>query len=327
MQKVTVSDYLSIDERRALLKKNNWLATKSVAIHWIWIIVALLLPYFFTNAIIILISLFILGGKQLACAILMHDASHFSLFANRKVNDFVGHWFGGAPIFQDVIKYRPYHLNHHLHTGLEEDPDILLTRAYPTTKRSMVRKFLRDLFGLTGLKALAGIILMNLGFLEYNLGNKVVKISQKGRSVKSFLSSSFNNLWRPFLANFIMFALLYIFASGWLYLLWIGAYITTFQICVRIRSIAEHSVIEDPTNPYQNTRTTYANFIEKMLFAPYNVNFHAEHHMLMSVPPYNLPKMHKLIKAQGFYEKGVLEKNYWKIIQMTIKDLAMTSTT
>jgi fatty acid desaturase len=324
MQKVEILDYLSTNERRALLKKNNWLAIKGVAEHWLWIIFALLLPYFFTNAITIVISLFILGGKQLACAILMHDASHFSVFENRKANDFVGHWFGGAPIFQDVIKYRPYHISHHINTGLEEDPDILLTRAYPTTKSSMARKFLRDLFGLTGLKAFIGLLLMNLGLLEYNLGNKVVKISQKGRTVKSFFASSFNNLWRPILANVIMFILLYTFASGWLYLLWIGAYITTFQICIRIRSIAEHSVVEDPTNPYLNTRTTYANFIEKMLFAPYNVNFHAEHHMLMSVPPYNLPKMHEFIKAKGFYEKGVLEKNYWNIIKMTIKDLTVS---
>ncbi len=321
MQKVEISDYLSIDERRALLQKSNWLAFTGITVHWLWIIFALLLPYFFTNAITIIISLFILGGKQLACAILMHDASHMSLFKNIKINEFVGQWFGAAPIFQNLENYRPYHLKHHVNTGLEEDPDILLTRGYPTSKNSMIRKFLRDISGLTGLKAFIGIQLMSFGFLEYNLGNKVTKVSQKGRSIQSFVSGSFHNLWRPVLANVIMFILLYIFASGWLYLLWIGAYITTFQISIRVRSIAEHSVVTDQTNPYLNTRTTYANFIEKMLFAPYNVNYHAEHHMQMSVPPYNFPKMHELIKAKGYYEKGLLEKNYLNIIKMAVKDM------
>jgi hypothetical protein len=47
MQKVIVSNYLSTEERRALLKKSNWLAFKGIATHWLWIIFALLLPYFF----------------------------------------------------------------------------------------------------------------------------------------------------------------------------------------------------------------------------------------------------------------------------------------
>jgi fatty acid desaturase len=321
MQKVIVSNYLSTEERRALLKKSNWLAFKGLAIHWLWIIFALLLPYFFLNPFTIILSLFILGGKQLACAILMHDASHYSVLENRKVNDFVGQWFGGAPVFQDLLNYRPYHLSHHIKTGTLEDPDITLTRGYPTSRNSMIRKILRDLIGLTGMKAFAGLLLMNLGFLEYNLGNNVVKVSQKGRSFKSFITESYKNLWRPITANIILFLLLYTFASGWLYLLWIGAYLTTFQLCLRIRSISEHSVVEDFTNPYLNTRTTYANFIEQMLFAPYHVNFHVEHHMLMSIPPYHLPKMHELIKAKGYYEKGVLEKNYWNILKMTVKNL------
>ena len=39
----------------------------------------------------------------------------------------------------------------------------------------------------------------------------------------------------------------------------------------------------------------------------------------MAVPSYNLPKMHQLLKERGFYEKGLLEKNYWSIIQLAIK--------
>lgn len=319
MQKVSASPYLTREERKMLLQKNDWLAAFQITLHWVWIILAFALPYFWTNIFSILISLFILGGKQLACAILMHDTSHRAVFKNNKVNDFVGQWLGAFPIFQDMLQYRPYHQSHHFHNGLEEDPDLLLTRGYPTSRQSMFRNFFRDLSGQTGLKSFAGLIMMNLGYLEYNLGKNLVSISQKNRSWKDFFLTFFKQLGKPILANLMLFLTLWNLASGWLYLLWVVAYFTTFQFSLRVRSMAEHSMVEDTTNPYLNTRTTYANFFERLLFAPYHVNFHAEHHMLMGVPSYHLPKMHRIIKAKGFYKKAVLEKNYWQVIQLAIQ--------
>lgn len=319
MQAVPPSKYLTREERKILLQKNDWIAAKEVAHQWLWIFGAFALPYFFPNVLTILIALFILGGKQLACSILMHDASHFALFKKKSVNDFVGQWFGAFPIFHNVLIYRPYHQTHHFHNGLEEDPDLLLTRGYPTSRKSMIRKFTRDLIGVTGVKSFVGLFLMNMGYLEYNLGKKVVRVSQKDRTWGEFFIALWNTLFKPILANLILFSILYFFASGWLYLLWVGAYFTTLQFSLRVRSMAEHSILEDSENPYLNTRTTYANFFEKILFAPYHVNYHAEHHMLMGVPSYNLPKMHRIIKAKGYYEKGVLEKNYWKVIKLAIQ--------
>lgn len=319
MQKVSPSPYLTREERKMLLQKNDWLAAYEIAIHWGWIIFAFALPYFWTNIFTIIFSLFILGGKQLACAILMHDTSHRAVFQNNSLNDFIGQWLGAYPIFQNMVEYRPYHQSHHFHNGLDEDPDLLLTRGYPTSKKSMIRKFTRDLTGQTGIKAFVGLLMMNLGYLEYNLGKNIKRISQKNRSWRDFFLTIIKKLGKPFLANLILFFILWSFASGWLYLLWVFAYLTTFQFCLRIRSMAEHSMVEDSTNPYLNTRTTYANFFEKLLFAPYHVNYHVEHHMLMGVPSYNLPKMHRMLKARGFYEKALLEKNYWRVIQLAIQ--------
>ena len=104
-----------------------------------------------------------------------------------------------------------------------------------------------------------------------------------------------------------------------MYLLWLGALLTTFNFSLRIRSIAEHALVENAEDPIRNTRTTYANWLERMLFAPHHVNYHLEHHMLMSVPSYHLPQMHRKLKERGFYEKGLLEHGYWNIIKQCIK--------
>ena len=91
--------------------------------------------------------------------------------------------------------------------------------------------------------------------------------------------------------------------------------------------MAEHAMVEDTEDTLRNTRTTYANWFEKLLFAPHHVNYHVEHHLLMSVPPYNLPKMHRLLKERGFYKEGLLEQGYWDIVKMAIGWKAVGSST
>lgn len=317
-QIISARDYLSLEEEEAFLQKSNLLAWLGILGHYAWIAAAFALVYFFPNPLAVVLALFILGGKQLGCAILMHDAAHHALFKQKWLDDTVGQWLGAYPIFNSMQAYRPYHFRHHVSNGLAADPDLLLTRGYPTSKRSMIRKFTRDLSGQTGVKALFGLTLMHLGYLEYNLGGKVVRVSQKGRSWSNLGKAFYHNLLGPIVAQTLIFTVLSLLASPWLYALWVGAYLTTFQFCLRVRSMAEHSVVKDATNPYENTRTTQANFLEQLLFAPYNVNYHSEHHILMAVPPYRLPQLHRVLKERGFYEKGLLAANYWEVIQLAI---------
>ena len=82
--------------------------------------------------------------------------------------------------------------------------------------------------------------------------------------------------------------------------------------------MAEHSMVESTLDPHANTRTTYANVIERLFVAPHYVNYHAEHHLMMTVPPYNLPKMHNILLRKGFFKKGPLEKGYISLIRKAI---------
>jgi fatty acid desaturase len=310
-------EFLSADEVKAIMLKSDQRAALEVITMWLWIIFALALVGFFPNVFTIIIALFILGGKQLACAILLHDCSHDSMFTSRRANHIIGNWFGAYPILQNMEQYRPYHREHHIYTGLDNDPDMSLTKGYPTTAISMMRKIGRDLVGATGVKAQAGIIAMHIGVIKYNLGGVVERIREK-KNWKQAIISGAKNLLGPLTANLIMFGILWLIGHPWLYLLWIGAMFTTYNFSLRVRSMAEHSMLEDKTNPQKNTRTTYANFVEKMLFAPFHVNYHAEHHLCMGAPSYNLPKMHDILLAKGFYKNGVLEQNYWSIVKLAI---------
>ena len=94
MNPAIVSKYLSPQERKALTQKSDWQASLQVLSTWIGIAITFAIVYFFPNPLVILGALFIMGGRQLACSIIMHDAGHFALFNNKKLNDFVGKWLG-----------------------------------------------------------------------------------------------------------------------------------------------------------------------------------------------------------------------------------------
>lgn len=313
---MNANDYLSSEEIKLLTQKNDWKGWWLVLKIWGGIATIFAMLALFPHVFTILLALILLGGRQLACAILMHDMSHRAVFTSPQLNAFVGNWLGGYPIINDCVRYRPYHIKHHVNAGTAKDPDLSLTYGYPTTAMSFLRKLARDLAGITGVKTQLGVAFINFGYVEYTASRTVHKIDQANRTKWDVIKTGIGYYWQPVLANTIIWAVLWLCGAGWVFLVWLTALFTTFNFLLRVRSIAEHSMVPDSEDAHRNTRTTYANWWEKLLFAPNNVNYHAEHHLLMTVPPYNLPKMHQMIKARGFYEQGILAQNYWQIIKM-----------
>ena len=314
----TLRSYLKPDELNRLMAKDDRLASLEILHTWSWIAFAFALSYFFPYWYVYILSLFILGGKQLGCAIILHDCSHDGLFKSRALNRFFGNWFGAYPILHDLDKYRPYHVRHHMHTGLDSDPDLPLTHGYPAGKKSLLRKFFRDFSGLSGIKSVIGLLLMQAGFFEYALNGKTRKMNWTGKPATDRILYAFKGLGGPLLSNGLMFLFFLLLGRPELYFLWPAAMLTTFNFCIRVRSMAEHSMVADRTNPHLNSRTTYAGFIERILFAPHHVNFHSEHHLCMGAPSYHLPEMHRLLKERGYFGEGSLAPGYLEIIRMAL---------
>jgi fatty acid desaturase len=84
----------------------------------------------------------------------------------------------------------------------------------------------------------------------------------------------------------------------------------------RIRNIAEHAVVPDNNDPFRNARTTKAGWFMRAVLAPYWVNYHVEHHLLMYVPCYNLPKLHAMLIAKGYGPKMELQQDYWAVLKL-----------
>lgn len=294
-----LKDVLTKEEIRELTAKSDLRGAWAVLRIYLTVAATFALLGLYPHPLTFLFAVFILGGQQLACAILTHEAAHKTLFKNRWMNEVLADWMCARPTWTDVERYRQHHIAHHTHTGTDKDPDMSLVTPFPGTRRSLMRKFFRDLNGQTGIRRMVGLIGMDVGILKYTVAAEVERLPQEGRTWKEYIREGTKNMGPMIITNATMIAVLSLFDMAWVYSAWLIAYLTTFSLYVRIRSIAEHACTEGGPDMFKNTRTTYANWLARLTVAPMNVNYHLEHHVMASVPYYRLPQLHKKLLEKG----------------------------
>jgi len=292
-------DVLTREEIASLTGASDVMGAWAVASTWAIIAAALAVVARWPNALTVVGAVVVIGGRQLALAILMHEGAHKTLFRTRWLNDGVADWLCGRPIWTDLRRYRVHHLTHHTKTGTDEDTDISLSAPFPTTRASIARKLLRDAAGITGVKGLFGRLLMDAGVLKWTVAQDIQRLPRDGRAWHDYAGAAARNMAPTVLTNGILFGVLAATGHPWLYGVWAAAYLTTFNVFMRIRSMAEHACTERTPDSFRNTRTTRAGWLARMTVAPIRVNYHLEHHVLVSVPYFRLPAMHRMLIQRG----------------------------
>ena len=97
--------------------------------------------------------------------------------------------------------------------------------------------------------------------------------------------------------------------------LWVVPQLTWYRLAVRLRAIAEHAMVPDDADPLRNARTTRAGPIARALVAPYWMNYHLEHHLLVFVPCWRLGDAHALLLARGLGTRMELAAGYWDVVR------------
>ena len=282
------ADLLTPDELQDVRRRSDARGLWCVLHAWLVILGCMVALAVYPHPLVWLAGVMIVGARQLGLAILMHDAAHGVLTERRWLNEWLGQYACSWPLFADLHAYRAYHLKHHRHTQQAADPDLSLSAPFPITRASFRRKILRDLTGQTMLKQrlaqfrrgrarLGGAIGFNLGFL--------VVLTLVGQ-------------WHLF------------------FLLWVVPYFTWFPMVTRIRNIAEHAMVPDNDDPFRNARTTEANVFWRALVAPYWVNYHVEHHLIMYIPCYRLARFHQLLLAKGYGDMMELKPGYLPVLRL-----------
>ncbi len=300
--------YLDADAIHRLAGRSDAMGAWLVFHCWGVILGAVALFALWPNPLTFLLAVVLIGSRQLGLAILMHDAAHNALFNNRRINEFAGEWLCGRPILAELASYRHYHLTHHRYTQTEKDPDLVLSAKFPTSHASLRRKFIRDLTGQTGVRQVVGQIVMS-----FRLAGDDDAIA--AATEDAALAFKARDLWKSLLV-FLGVALLMSILGQWWYGLafWLLPYLTWFQLVLRIRNIAEHGATEQSEDPLRNVRTTRAGPIARALLAPYWVNYHLEHHMIMHVPCWRLPDLHRALCDAGIGDRMRISPNYGRAL-------------
>jgi fatty acid desaturase len=308
------NDVLSRDEIRALVAPSDAAGLAAVLTSWGIIAATFAALARFPHPVTFVLAVVILGGRQLALAILMHDAAHGSLFRTRWLNEVLADWVCAKPVWNDVARYRRHHLAHHAHTSTDFDPDRCLAAPFPVTRTSLMRKLLRDALGVTGLKRIVGLLAMDLEIIAYTVTPEIRRLPR--RPLGEHLAAGARNVAGVVLTNAALAGALALTGHAWVYAAWAVAFVSSFGVVLRVRSIAEHACTEVSADPFRNTRTTIAGPLARLLVAPHRVSYHLEHHLLMTVPYFRLPALHRMLADRGALPEGAVARGYLEVLRL-----------
>lgn len=295
------TDFLSREQITEFRTVVPWRATWLLAHCWLVILGTWIVCAIWPNPVTITIGVLVIGARQLGLGVLNHDAAHHTLYKNRRLNDWVAEWITNRPLFgATVVPYRVYHLDHHKYTQQPNDPDLGLSAPFPISKKSLARKMFRDLTGQTGWK-------QHTATIKGAFGKDPDPKARWARFMRRLGPNLLINL--VFLAGFTAAGVWYLY-----FLLWVLP-VFTWQLAIsRIRNIGEHAAVPDDNDRLRNTRTTTAGLLTRAFIAPYYVNYHLEHHLLVSCPCYKLPAMHRTLIDKGLRDRMELKPSYWKML-------------
>jgi fatty acid desaturase len=300
---------LSKEELADLSRINPFLSWLHIGAELGAIAAAIYLCERFSSPLLYLLAIAIIGARQHALLILMHDGVHYRLFRNRRLNDCVSELLAW-PHLVAARSYRKNHIAHHRYLNSEKDPDWRRRQGdpawvFPKPANELARLLFRD---VSGLNALA-LIRLAASLISADTVSAMFLVARYG-----FYAVSLT-------------LIVYLGALRGFALYWVIPLFTWLVMIMRVRSIAEHSAIENRDALYAQTRSTGAGLVEQIFLAPKNVNYHLEHHFFPSVPFYRLPKLHALLLTKpGFSEGAHQTGSYWNVLRESVGDDSRAAT-
>jgi len=291
-QQYAIDGYRAVDPNfvKSLRSHNPALVIRKTIYLWLqliagWLLLLFAKPVFWLPAFVILVA------SQQSMVTWVHEASHFSLFRSKRLNDIWCNIFFGAPIGMNVESYRTSHMTHHNHLSTEQDRDGW-AQAVDWTGFGLIREILLAATGYYGFRIL---------FSKYASVLRAPRTGQAKNDGQSLLFVCAAFVW-----NGGLFTAAFLCGHWYCYILfWLYPVFSIAQLINMVRTSAEHQPQGFPSVPlsaHPIVRTTIPSIVEKWLIYGINFNYHLEHHLWPFVPFFNLPSLHSHLRERGFYQ-------------------------
>lgn len=218
----------------------------------------------------------LIGTRQRALHVLIHEAAHYNLCRRKRLNDVLSNLLAGAPSFVRVDKYRAPHRLHHSGTGGESDPDLKVHGELELNRidRSGIFAFVRSLRWLSPYFFLPPTHSGGPDWWAIGYG----------------LAWHAGFAWAPLAVLFGVGPA----ASLWV-VYWLGPMLFALPLIRAVAEAAEHQY--DGAANVVDATVSNLGAIHSMFIHPHNDGYHLVHHLYPSVPFYHLPVVHDLLLA------------------------------
>lgn len=243
---------------------------------WVIIVGAMAVAAVWTHWWTIALTFVVISSRQQALLNVEHDCIHSS-FTRDKGRDAVIGLLCASSVGSPWHATRARHLAHHRLITTADDPDLPLhDTADKATKRALAKYF--------GLGLLGGYALMVLVKRSPSTGDR----GEKVRDLRNLV-----------VAQSALWAAMWLAVGWWAYpVLWLLPLVTLTTGCHLLRSFVEHAVLTEERPDHDNLLISIvSNPVERAMVAPFNMNFHAEHHLYPAVPARRLPEVRAALAA------------------------------
>ena len=264
---------------QSLMQRTNRHAAWQLLGHGVAVVAAGGLVALCTGSWLVWPAMFLLGIVLTHLFAPQHECAHFSAFRPRWLNAGVA-WVCGATIMVPEVHFRYEHHHHHTFTSLPgQDPERI----------PMPRSLAGYLWYLSALpywwSSWSGIARRSLGRLDAE-EQRFIPVAERAKVA-----------WEARALALIYATVLGLVLAGWTApVTWWLLPLLLAQPVMRWIRMTEHVGRPEIADPLQNTRSTRVSWPWRLL--AWNMNFHAEHHLLPSVPFHALPRFNALLEGR-----------------------------
>jgi fatty acid desaturase len=278
---------LSTARVRELSKLRPSVVVRDTLLCWAAILAAWTIVVLWPRWWTVLLAIPVIGSRYYALLIIGHDGIHRRLFRSPVWNDWFADLFVFGPVAAITRINNQNHLGHHRRLSTPDDPDL---HQFTCTNKFQWRLFLAYLSGLTSLRRSFENVFIRGPKARQSESAGLAAAPQR-YTLRDFLLVG---AWQVALIGGLSW-----FVGWWAYpVLWLVPLYTFAFVPDNLRAFAEHSHPEPDARADTHRLISYVSDpLERWFVSPFNMNYHAAHHLWPSIPYYNLPQADREIRS------------------------------